>query len=378
MKRRNTIARLAALVIGGLGLTLCGPAYAICTSTGVGFNSYNYGSGCTAAGGTLCEVITPTGHGASQVISSFWAYQGTGTVGGNQTLNQSPAGCVGGVGCSCDGTTTCGVDNGTAVDTGTGPTDPFAWLHDTTGTPNGHMFIGGQWGSNIFDSCLVGKTAPLHTEPIQLISFVDQDSAGCTYVALAAARLRCDTVRYDGTVSDTTCTGTLSGSSQNIVLVPIAQFGITGSVKTSSTVTNVTVASPTNPVAGVYTDGSLSGAEIAGLIKGFRVYVDENTYVAGPPAANNIDRLRSGTGNTWTPIGSTRPYGSSANFDVTCASNVNDRLAYSVVFDSNWETEMVSCDSKAVACGSTLATPEGPGRPILKPGRGPKKSSRVD
>jgi hypothetical protein len=361
MNRRKIIGLLTVLLVGGLGVILSGPAYAACTSSFVGFNSYAYGSGCTGSGGTVCEVVTPvSGHTSADVISSFWAYKGTGAVGGNQ-------GSAGAAGCSADASTTCGVDNGLCTAQGGGGAY-CGWLFDTG---PGRMGIGGGWNGAGQDSCIVGKTAPGHTLPIMIMSFVDQDPAtGQTFVALAAGEFFSDQIRFDGTRGLDS-----SGSSRDIVLVPISQFGsFTGSTKNSDTNRHVNFNAPPAPLAGVYTDGtSLSGAEIAGLIKGFRVYADEG------PTTN--DRLRNGGPNTWNAMSLTLPYGSPGGADVTCttATSVVDRLAYTVVFDSDWETEMVSGNSpQTVGCGPTLATPGTPGKKIEKPGLGQgKKGTRT-
>jgi len=304
--------RRTLVLIGALAL-LSVPAFAICP------DATTFGAtqpACATATG-LCGFQTPVaGHGAADVTGTFWSY----TTG-------NPAFGIGN-------------DNGSWPST--------EWLFDT-GDPAGNFVPFGTWAQDTRQDGCYTVIAP---DPAarMIMAVADQDATGHSFLAVAAViRTGFYADEFDFSLSRGAAT-----TGQVITLRPLAAPVISGSVRNSATDRSVTLAPISAPTSLFYTGDS--NILFTDIVKGFKVYRQDVPY-ANPAQPGPAPRGRAG----WTAVGGVQAFGSSPTINVTCSTNVNVYLAYSLVFDgatTPFESDLVSANSaQPVACGPTLADP---------------------
>lgn len=317
--------RRTLVLIGALAL-LSGPAFAVCA------DPTTFGStqgGCSTNTG-LCGFLTPTGHSAADpaVHGFFWSWTT-----GNPTFG-------------------IGNDNGSwCSNCGTGTATDNSWFFDT-GDP-GQFVSFGTWNQDLQgqpisqDGCYT-VVAP-DTVPRMVMMATDQDATGHSFFAVGAAL---ETPGFADQFDFSLTRGT-GANGILMTLRPLPAPSITASANISTTDKQVTLAPVSAPISAFYTaDPTILATDI---IKGYKIYRQDVPFTK-PAQPGPAARARSG----FTAVGGLQTFGTAPLIDITCTSNVNVYLAYSIVFDgaTPFETDVVSANgSTPVACGPTLADP---------------------
>lgn len=299
------------LAVGAAAVALASPALAICSA------AITYGqidAVCSTGPLGYCYVVSPTGHLRDTIDSSYWAL---------------------GFG---DPAALSGDDNGTLQDSDAGAGNPAGWLRDYgIGT-----YLTGTWADDgRIDGCIDGKIATGKTAEVMVVGFSDADNAGSTgyFAAVATSRVPGNATQFDF-ANDV-------GTDVNLVAIPAPS--VTGSTKVSNTERQVTLAPVARPDAGFYAGNGVSASDV---IAGIRLYKNEQAF-SNPPAGGPTTRDAA----AWTAVGGTLAFGAPNTVNLTCSSDVNIYLAYTIVFDSGFETAKVSANGLPVACGPNLADP---------------------
>lgn len=151
-------------------------------------------------------------------------------------------------------------------------------------------------------------------------------------------------------------------------MVQIPKLGIDGSTTIDATKVSLDVSGPDGAAiaAGLYLDPGCPDP-----VAGYRVRSQGLAPGSNPPGSRAIGDWTDVSPVDQNPI----PLGTPDTVEVTCAGNTDVYLAASLLFDSNFELDLVGENSTRVACGPTIADPDDlqPRKPARKPGRKTKR-----
>lgn len=305
MKIALTVTAIAAVAV------VAGPAFATC-GTSVGF-----GQIAAACGGGYCYVVSPTGHDNASIPGSFWALGF-----GNPAVGS-------------------GDDNGDWQDNEPAPpANITGWLRNYPGAPG--PYITGTWAdSDQIDGCIDTKIAPGKANEVMVIAFSDADDTGSTGYFAAAATSRVLGQSPDFAFSQDIGT--------NITLVAIPTPAVSTSTRVSATERQVQLTPVSRPASGFYAGTDVTATDV---IAGIKLYKNEQAF-SNPPAGGPTTRDAA----AWTAASGTLAFDTANTVNLTCASDVNIYLAYSIVYESGFESNRVSASGPPVACGPNLADP---------------------
>jgi hypothetical protein len=202
--------------------------------------------------------------------------------------------------------------------------------------------IKGDWlDSASIDGCIDGASAPGTTNEVMVVSLSDSDvfsHFGYFAVAAVGRGLPSDLRQFDFA----------AGVAEDIVMAPIPAPRVMWSWRQGCTqMFEIESPSLTKLEAGFYSDGSV---ELDDVIVGYRLY-EKFPYEHGSGPLWN--RRRS----EWTPASDVIPLGDHVILEYSCMDYFIDiaYLALSVVFDSGFESEYVSHNSRPLVLWADCA-----------------------
>ena len=296
--------RKALVILALFGLASV-PASAICV------DAPTFGSvvgPCPSTVDGLCAFVTPVPDHGPYNLTGYWWNMLTGipTIGS-------------------------GNDNGSwAI---TGDMDAGDWMFDLGG---GRMVPFGTWGqTDKIDGCY--STQAGFAESVNIMAVFDQDGAVGYHAAVGVMRTPWWADEWDYSLSEG---GAHDGMDKPLMPIPRPQI-LSWSKDDALTTTTLTLAGLTADIPGVYHDSNLTNSHI---VKGVKLYV-----VSGDAP---VDRTRTLWG---TAVATYLFDGINESLTLACPGTYN--LAYSVMYDSSFESPIVGPHTQVVACGDALAEP---------------------